>query len=395
MRLRHTHRRAGFTLVEMLVAAGLTLLIMTVLASGFQAGLQSLSHLKSAADLADRLRNAEALLRLDMNAEHFDGGGSPGILRPSDLRFDRDPTVRPLGGFVQIRQGTGSAIEGIDQDSLTSTRALTHGLSMTVRRQGRTPGELFAAVDTGAQMGTVIGSNPADVAPAGYTATMFMSDWAEVHWFLDLNRPTVQNGVTTYPLCRRVRLLTKNQVPNAAPPPTAANPLADVVSADPRPGPTGTGNTNTLATIANPVLRLGGGGTPASIQAALPNPPGPNVQNPRYGDDIVITNVVSFEVKPTWESVPATTPLPRINAGPVGSAWLNADYPFDDFPVLTGQPALTVFDTNLGGFSSAIAVAPTPQPTVFPARITGAQIKIRVYDGKNLMARQSVVSSKW
>jgi len=361
MRLHHTARRSGFTLVELIVAAGLTVLIMAVLATGFQVGLQSLSTLKSAGDLADRLRTTETMLRFDLDAPHFDTGTNPGSLPLSHLRFDLDSTVRPAGGFFQIRQPAhplGFVLtEGIDQDSLSSTHAFTHGLSLTVRRTGKTPGDLFAAVDGSAGMGAVTGNNPSDVAPAGMTAAMLISDWAEVHWFLDLNRPTVQNGVTTYPLCRRVRLLTKAAVGGVLP----ATPLAEVVSAD------AAGTTNTLAAIANPVNRL--------APAALPNTPPPS----RFGDDIVITNVVSFEVKPTGV-VPGllTWPRPALNA-----TAFNADFPFDDLPANQ-----TVFDTAIGGFAPA---AGTP---VTPARVTGVQIKIRVYDAKNKLTRQSVVTSK-
>lgn len=357
MRLRHTTRRSGFTLVELMVAAALTILIMAVLATGFQVGLQSLSHLKSAGDLADRLRTAETLLRYDLDAPHFDNGSNPGFKLLSDFRFDRpgDPDAAiPTGGFVQIRQGSASTQEGIDQDSLSSTRAITHGISFTARRTGKTPGELFAAVDGSAGMGMVIAANPMDVAVTGST---YVTDWAEVHWFLDTNRPILVNGVTTFPLCRRVRLLTKS--PPLPPPAPPGSSLAEVVSADP------TGNTNTLAAIATPANRL--------LPAALPNTPPPS----RYGDDIVITNVVSFEVKPTWQGAPiprVAIPLPS-PPNPVGSSALNADFPFDDLPSAAGG----VFDTATGGAG---------------LRITGVQIKIRVYDAKNKLTRQSVVTSK-
>ncbi len=373
MRLRHTARRSGFTLVELIVAAGLTVLIMAVLATGFQVGLQSLSTLKSAGDLADRLRTTETMLRLDLDAPHFDTGSNPGSLPLSELGIG----VAPAGGFFQIRQGGASVLEGIDQDSLSSTRVVTsaipvavtasttHSLSMTVRRTGKTPGDLFAAVDGG--VGTIL-AQPANQMDVAVTGSTYVTDWAEVHWFLDTSRPVVQNGVTTFPLCRRVRLLTKSPPPLPPAPPGSS--LAEVVSADPA------GNTNTLATIANPANRL----VPAAF-TALANPV-------RFGDDIVITNVVSFEVKPTWQPV-VGGPAPRTNFAPSAPSVLNADFPFDDLS--PGNGVNTVFDTFLGGFAPAIT---SPANQVTPVRITGVQIKIRVYDAKNKLTRQAVVTSK-
>lgn len=378
MRLAQNRRRAGFTLVELMVAAGLTILIMTVMASGFQMALQSFSTLKAAGDLADRIRTAEALLRQDLAADHFDDG-TGGLPRLSDFRFDRAGTpeaVRPVGGFFQIRQGAASVLEGGDQDNLSSTRAPTsatpgpvlgsaaHTLSMTVRRTGKSAGDLFAVVDP--NVGTVL-AQPRNQTDVAQVANSFLSEWAEVHWFLDTTRPTMVNGVATFPLCRRVRLLTRQSV-NV---PAATHPtLAEVVSVD------GASNTNTVTSVTAQANRLG--------LAALPG--GSN----RFGDDIVITNVLSFEVKPTWE-VAAGGAVPRTNVGPVGSSRANADYPFDDLPANNVGPlpvANVQFDSALGGFATA-AGAP-----VTPARVTGAQIKIRIYDGKNKMTRQSTVTGK-
>ena len=125
--------RAGFTLVELLVAAALSILIMAVLSTAFQTGLQTLSTLKSLGDMAERLKTAETLLRTDLSAEHFTtvgnasgtpGDGSPGALRVSDLHYESaTPGGLPLGGYFQIVQGMGSFPEGLDADGLISTSA--------------------------------------------------------------------------------------------------------------------------------------------------------------------------------------------------------------------------------------------------------------------------------
>ena len=64
--------RHGFTLVELLVSTALTLLIMSILASSFQTAMDSLSHLRSAGDLQDRLRSGGERLKQDLIAQHFE-----------------------------------------------------------------------------------------------------------------------------------------------------------------------------------------------------------------------------------------------------------------------------------------------------------------------------------
>ena len=51
-------RRSGFTLVEVLVAMALILFIMTILSAAFVTATQAFTDLKSAGDLAERLRGA-------------------------------------------------------------------------------------------------------------------------------------------------------------------------------------------------------------------------------------------------------------------------------------------------------------------------------------------------
>ena len=156
MRITITNRRrvrTGFTLVELLVAAALSILIMAVMATAFQSGLQTLSTLKSLGDMAERLKTAETMLRSDLDAEHFAitdwGDDSPGIQHLSDLRYDTlPPSPSPKGGYFKIRQGNPSLPEGVDADGLISTSAdgnRQHQLSFTIRRRPRSPEGFFSA----------------------------------------------------------------------------------------------------------------------------------------------------------------------------------------------------------------------------------------------------------
>src|SRR4249920_3275257 len=92
---RHT-RRAGFTIVELLVAAAVTIFIMVILASAFQAGLDTFRNLKAAGDMQERLRTATVLLRSDMTSWHFPvGGASAQYLNAQDLNNAPDSINPP------------------------------------------------------------------------------------------------------------------------------------------------------------------------------------------------------------------------------------------------------------------------------------------------------------
>lgn len=343
------NRRKGFTLVELLVAAALSILIMAIMATAFQTGLGTLSTLKSLGDMAERLKTSEMMLRSDLEAEHFAtvgnasgtaGDDSPSSLRVSDLRFDTGASSPPLGGYFKLCQGFGSFPEGTDADGLLSSSAdgdRAHRISMTVKRRGRTPDELFSADVAGADSTTVMNAmNFTDVTNGLTTAN---SRWAQVDWFLDTANPHTLNNVKTWPLVRRVRPIIEN--PNASVTLTS-NASAESISMF--------GNqVNTLRTITTPANRA-----PA---ASIP------IGHAKYGDDIVITNVTSFEVRPMYTGIPPVNP----------------DGVFFDLP---GGPNAQ-FDTALG-------------TTVLNNRIRviAVQIKIRVYDPKNKLSRQTTLVVK-
>ena len=67
-------RRSGFTLVEVLVSMALILFIMSILSAAFVAATQSVTDLKSAGDLAEKLRGAVNVLRRDLEQDHFTDG---------------------------------------------------------------------------------------------------------------------------------------------------------------------------------------------------------------------------------------------------------------------------------------------------------------------------------
>jgi len=349
---RLSQNRRGFTLVELLVAAALSILIMAVISTAFQTGLATLSTLKSLGDMAERLKTADTLLRSDLEAEHFAtvdgavgtvGDGSPGALHVSDLRYNLvPPSANPLGGYFQIFQGMGSnSGEGNDADGLLSSSAdgtRGHRISITGKRNGKTPDQLFTAQITNpADLGIVSAMNVSDVTTNASTAN---SRWAQVDWFLDQSRPAVVNGVTTWPLIRRVRPIIEDSSKIVT---LTSNASAELVSMTP------TNQVNTLRTIAIPANRA-----PAT---SIP------ISDARHGDDIVITNVTSFEVRPMYSGIAYTSP----------------DGVFADLP----GPFPAQFDTGLGSTIVNNRI-----------RVIAVQVKIRVYDTKNKLSRQTTLVVK-
>lgn len=388
MRYPHSFRptRRGFTLVELLVATALVVLILTVLAVAFGAATDSLRMLKATGDMAERLRTAEGKLRTDLTARHFDGGDSPAPLRLSDLRYDLltpggREAATPTGGYFRIEQGSGSIFEGRDAEGNLSTRATTHALEFTTYRRGTSPDDLFVVdVPTWAA-----GAGESDVPLA---AGQHAFHWARVRWQLG-NQQVGPDGVTTWTLYRNTRVL--HPLSGTAVPATAA----DVVSFTPAATPTA----HTLTQIANPTTRLS-----APIAPFVPGAA-------RFGDDIVLTNVTSFEVKPAFVSANASersrssvyhplVPPPgnltglglpitesRTAVGP--TSVLNTDYPFDDLPAVAENTTLTgqrVFDTwsGLNGWNTPAGANSLP----LRLRVTAVQIKLRVHDPKTQMSRQ-------
>ena len=385
--------RKGFTLVELLVAAALSILIMFVIATAFQSGLQTLSTLKSLGDMAERLKTAETLLRTDLEAEHFATGAtedSPAVMQLSDLKFNQlsiggIEARPPTRGYFRIENDrVGNALppiwEGQDPDLLASTRATNHSFSMTVHRKSRSPEQLFSAELLAADAVLVRPSfNVSDVVTS---SNAIVTDWAQVDWFLDTNRPAVLNGVTTYPLVRRVRLLTGRDL---SAPITVSADASEQLSCN------AAFQVNTLTSVTNPVNR-------AASQSI------PNTSATRYGDDIVITNVLSFEVKPTWQgptaalSPQATEMMIDPLVSPTAlQAHANTDYPFGMLPAVTENthPAIIgrrIFDSygSFGTWNMPNTLTSVP----LRIRVIAVQIKIRVYDSKNKMSRQTTMVVK-
>ncbi len=184
--------RAGFTLVELMVAMALTLFIMIILSQAFVTGLETFVQLKAIGDMQANLRSAAVLLRDDLAQDHFEGrrrlsdvtlqGGSQLLAERPQAGFfavmhgSQNPTTAALwsaatpyaagdmvisGGnlFVALQANTNVAttntvfwsrslpyvFEGVDSNGMPSYRATNHVLYMTVKRKGNSKEAFFTA----------------------------------------------------------------------------------------------------------------------------------------------------------------------------------------------------------------------------------------------------------
>jgi prepilin-type N-terminal cleavage/methylation domain-containing protein len=466
--MRHHHRtRRGFTLVELMVAAALAVLIMTVLAGAFGAALESLSHLRSMGTLAERLRTTHNLLQDDLQSQHLDASGSGGAPLLSDLRYDRlsvggGEMTPPRGGFFSLVQrggvAGGSVFEGMDQDTIYSTHATSHVLGFTVRRiatQARPdqplarPDQLFTVDLTplttnaafGPALNQLLAASSCDAVVSTAANPTFVSEWAEVFWFLSAAPTSTVNGVPQYTLYRRVRALTPVEIDIPTTPDVGIQDVLSCRQVNVGPGLT-VWRTNTPQSVRVPNYRLYF--NPQTAPTPFP------LGHPKHGDDIVLTNVTSFEVKAAWQQAPqwvvpqpnplpplvyAAPPAPRpvvFNPGPGNpinfpivqvpppnipnaDAAAFSDVRYDDLPIrntllpspllpenvsiVSGVPNPTVytdqrvFDTwtdELTGWNTP----GTPNCIPFRARMMGVQVRIRVYEPKNKMTRQATLVMK-
>ena len=424
-------RRSGFTLVEMLVAAAVSIMLMVILTQAFAAGLDMFRRMRAQGNMQERLRQTSITLRDDLTRPHFETAGAGRNSRLSYRRLDQaysgggEETTPADYGFVRLWQGqmldlagnpiveppfnvTGGnlgastplpfALEGTDSDDLMFARATTHLLHMTVRRQGGNYDECFRCPHPNLPVA------PGLVFPGDYVfprdfreSNFFTSSWAEVAYFLVPTGQSTGGGVPLFTMHRRSKLLIP-AVPSQAP-------LNEVAVAAIHP------EVSTRQQISPPV----GNFYSRSNQVTQPRfrsfmVPAPNIVSPvgpylgthagvmedtmpnrrfltgnRYptlaedtgsmtfaGDDILLHDVISFEIKAMWDSPQSPIPFiltplevqalqPRIAYLVNATVVPNSDYPFDYIPfsvknqyfanrqgrppLVPAMPGARVFDT--------------------------------------------------
>jgi hypothetical protein len=262
-------------------------------------------------------------------------------------------------------------------------------------------------------------------------------------------------GQPLFNLYRRQRLVavTSNDVFNLQGAIQTDPTASDVISTTQLPTKPATTHINTLGDFGQAISYTVGAATnmmPASRVLPTPQTGTPLQTAGRIGDDILLSNVLSFEVLPCWNLVPdAQAPFQNAAAGvglpvpssrpftvtnntgnknyPASNAPFNSNYPFDTLPLVNINPNAQyqyVFDTwyqisapypiantnpssinwnwnnllNLASLPSktipdppgkAINNVQNPNVLPLPIRVTALQITIRIYDPKTRQARQN------
>lgn len=354
---RHSGNRSGFTLVELMVAAAICVIIMSVLATVFQLSIDTMREMRSHTDLADQLRAASEVMKRDLRASHFmPQEGKPNMgLRVSDQRLDQFTAPNwpaPLGGFFRIRS-TSVTPEGLDAQAIYSTRADSnagHLLHFTTVLSG-----------SASQGTTQGGGSDQNLFAAQVNGTMYSSPSAEIAYFLDPTPTGSTGSLSTYNLIRRQRLVAYGASDQGTFPPNGTDTTVD-------PGVISLSTTNTVNTMANLVdwtNRLGGA---SGVPKVAGNDSQLSSLSTRLGDDIMLSNVISFEVKVNWTTSTS-------GGSPAGRAFgSNTDYPFDTLQDGSGNAE---FDTR-----------PSPPQMI---RVIAVQIRIRIWDPKIHNARQITI----
>jgi hypothetical protein len=377
--------RRGVTLVELLVAAAMCIMGMWLLTWLYQQGLESFRQARAQADLTSQQRMFTQMITRDLEADHFeseDNDKPNGGKRVRDQWLHQikpdpaDPTKftgykPPKRGYFRAGSFPIDNVNNISEGSdlvADSSRSTNHFLQFTVILQGGSNFQQFSAE-----------------VPANQRAQYFGTA-AEVTYFLYPTGEKLNGNYPLYDLYRKQRLVARNTEDATAFNPAIQNALSltppdNVAEVMVLKG-------NQIATLEDLTVPQGPYAATYRLTAFTPNAAG----SARFGEDKLLSNVLSFEIKFTGNGIlPDGTPWPRPFATP------NTDYPYDTLP----------FDGNFDTFSQqadqpGMPVIPwnsmtnlaTQTNTTLPLkqiRITGVQIRLRTFDTKTRSTRQTTV----
>lgn len=375
--LRTNHYRRAIGLVELMVAMALSIGIMWILAESFKMGLDFTRHAHSTGTMMSQLDGARAVMARDFLAEHFlPDDNKPGRgVRLSDQRLDKltnggSEWYPPTGGFFRIISPTQTFVN-FDSNNYSMNTAANHALHFT----------------------SVLAAKDQNLYTVNVGGVPYYSRAAEVAYFLadsGVRTSPGPGGQILYNLYRRQRLVAltsdeKSSLSNAI----AGDPNAQVIA---MPVPNPTNMVYTLADVTNPSNRLTI--TPSTLPGGGSTAPFFASNDARYGEDLLLSNVLSFEVLVDWDKSQVTGSIAPPRNTTVQGNW---DWPFDTLAVNAGQNTLGsgVFDTWIGspqnptwnnGFSTGTANA---QKLPLAVRVKQLQITTRIFDTKTKQARQS------
>jgi hypothetical protein len=430
-------RRQAFTLVELLVAMALIIFIMAILTEAFSAGLTTFRQLKAIGDMQERMRSVVILLRGDLQADHFADSNRNNAAKLSqiDLRPTNSVGVvnsyagPPSAGYFRIWQQWhglqagqtlpdprtwnstlegNSAGEGLagGQGVLPSTRATHQWLAFTCKVPAYTQDQTPRPEDIhSAQVPAGLGLD--NQGPTPYQVPGVMnSQWYEVAYFLNA---TGQSAGQTplFALYRRERpIFPGNTPPGPLPGVNWAN--FPNVSIAPNPQPAGSTAVNnpggSTTSVTDPRRRFGMDGSTAGLPFNFPN--GWILSGNYFGDDLLLSDVISFDIKVMLQGAPppptgfgdnpAFVDLPPASVntatGALGSSSQNATFASLNPPavVFDTWSAYDVYSTSnpkTGGWNTPGTAYSLP----LPVRILAIQVTLRVWDNRTQQARQTAI----
>jgi hypothetical protein len=369
----------------MLVASAMCIAGMWLISWLYTLALDNFRQGRAQADLTAQERMVTALLARDLRSQMFleeDSKKNRGK-RLSDHRTDLVRSggyTPPRGGFFLARsRPVGNAtvpnpnnVFEANSDGFDSSRSTDHFLQFTVLLPGWSNFEQFSAE-----------------VPAA-SGVQWFGTAAEVCYYLRQNGQTA-NGLPLFDLYRQERLVARTPEATVAYATPAALPDAPEVMVV-----TG-GQMRTLSDLTVPRGTTTTNGAPSvRLQPYLPL--GTSGPTNRLGQDKLMSNLLSFEVKFTgpranlgpgaWPSDPASTQWPRPMNPLAPGALANSDYPYDNLPY-DGE-----FDTHsalVTNWQNDVASASLPNGRLKPIRITSIQVRIRAHDLRTKQTRQTTL----
>ena len=282
----------GFTLIEMLVALAATLLMMGATVTLFGVIVDSVSGSRSLLEISDKLRATRNRIQADLQ-------GATATMRPP-LRPENDE------GYLEI-------VEGPNFDGAPNAVPPPPGRPLLNTLFGDTDDALLLTVRSRGE--PFVGKFRTLVGPPAVDITI-ESQVAEIAYFLKQDGPIIDTS-TTPPLrlCtlyRRAMLVVPGQQSALATANSPAGPpltpgFYDIFDVSARvEGVTPARVANTLGDLTKPENRFGrqlpvGGTLPfrflPNIDPSVLAPAAFNGTSGRFGDDILMTNVLSFDVQ--------------------------------------------------------------------------------------------------
>ena len=427
-------QRQGFTLVELLVSMAIIIFMLSIMSQAFVIATTCMQGMKTVGELIDKVRPVMTILQRDLAADHFDG--TKKLCDPDFWEYGP-----PREGYFSIIQGGVSEQETIASNPvkyyISNAVSSNHILTFTSRLPGKNPTEFYTSEYPTAHKVRMNGifnypdptfaTNPAYMKVQNARRFDFISNiihckWAELAYFIKPNNSVIAKDSAAIPLMadlplhdlyrqQRVILpdvsdMNKAGIPNiAAPNLDPFNLFSHYVDSS------GKVVFNQPSDVTAPWKRFGNRGVaPSSLPNFFAYAADPNRPDVGNNSDLILTNVISFDVRIINDSNLDFLHLYEAGAGAL-STYINYNVPyadtvnskivFDTWTMERSQDPLKNYD--LGDLSTGKWQPTTGGVSNYKVpfwngttgiKINAIQITIRVWDDKSSQARDFVLIQK-